>query len=229
MLAGVHVGCWQVFGTDRIQSLPDLKGKTIAVSAVPPGIAPDYIFATTTLANLGIDPHRDVNFVVHPVAEGVQLLAAGQVDAVVALPPRNAEMQAKKIGHVVLDSMVDRPWSDYFCCVAATNRDFLRRNPVATKRALRALLRGADLVAHAPERVARLLVDKGLTANYDYAVKNLRDIPYGVWRDYDNADTVRFYALRLKEAGFIQSTPQQILDQGTDYRFVQDLKKELKS
>ena len=41
-------------------------------------------------------------------------------------------------------------------------------------------------------------------------------------------DSVRFYALRLREAGMIKSTPQRLIAQGTDWRFLNELKKELK-
>ena len=56
----------------------------------------------------------------------------------------------------------------------------------------------------------------------------LREIPDDRWRTYDPEDTVRFYALRLREAGMIRSTPQKIIAQGTDWRFLNELKKELK-
>ena len=39
---------------------------------------------------------------------------------------------------------------------------------------------------------------------------------------------MRFYALRLHEAGMIRSTPQKIIAQGTDWRFLNELKQELK-
>jgi NitT/TauT family transport system substrate-binding protein len=39
---------------------------------------------------------------------------------------------------------------------------------------------------------------------------------------------VRFYALRLREARLITSTPQKIIAEGTDWRFLDELKKELK-
>jgi len=39
---------------------------------------------------------------------------------------------------------------------------------------------------------------------------------------------VRFYALRLHEISLIKSTPQKIIAQGTDWRFFNELKKEMK-
>ena len=78
------------------------------------------------------------------------------------------------------------------------------------------------------DRAAQALVDRGVAKRYDYALQTMKDLPYDSWREYDPEDTVRFYALRLHEAGMIQSTPQKILTQGTDWRFLHALKKELK-
>jgi NitT/TauT family transport system substrate-binding protein len=50
-----------------------------------------------------------------------------------------------------------------------------------------------------------------------------------MWREYDPADTLRFYALRLHEAGMIQSSPNALIAEGTDWRFVNELKRELKA
>ena len=62
-----------------------------------------------------------------------------------------------------------------------------------------------------------------------YALETLRGIPYDKWRDYDAEDTIRFYALRMREAGFIKSSPQKIIADGTDWRFLNELKRELKA
>ena len=63
---------------------------------------------------------------------------------------------------------------------------------------------------------------------YDYARQTMNELPYAKWREYDPEDTVRFYALRLHEAGMIKSTPQKIIAQGIDWRFLNALKKEMK-
>jgi hypothetical protein len=46
--------------------------------------------------------------------------------------------------------------------------------------------------------------------------------------DSIGGDAVRFYSLRLHEAGLIKSSPQKIIAQGTDWRFLNELKRELK-
>jgi NitT/TauT family transport system substrate-binding protein len=120
---------------------------------------------------------------------------------------------------VIVNSGVDRPWSQYFCCIVASNRAFVQQHPVATKRAVCAV---------EPERAAQRLVDKGFTPRYDYALQTMQEIAYAKWREYDPEDTVRFYALRLHELGLIKSTPQKIIAQGTDWRVFNELKQELK-
>jgi NitT/TauT family transport system substrate-binding protein len=71
-------------------------------------------------------------------------------------------------------------------------------------------------------------VEKGLAPRYEIALQVTKDVPYTRWRDYDAEDSLRFYALRLREAGMIRSSPQKIIATGTDWRFVNELKKELK-
>ena len=41
-------------------------------------------------------------------------------------------------------------------------------------------------------------------------------------------NTIRFYSLRLREAGFIRATPNRILADGTDWRVFNEIKRELK-
>ena len=225
ILSGGHVGCQELFAHAPIRSIRDLKGKSVAVVGL--GSA-RHIFLATVMGYIGLDPSTDVTMVVQPHREAVRLFEAKHVDAYVAAPPEAQELRAKQIGHVVVNSSVDRPWSQYFCCVVAGHREFVQKHPIATKRALRAILKGADLCALEPERAARSLVNQGLVQHYDYALQTMKDVPYGRWREYDPEDTVRFYALRLHEVGMLKSTPQKLIAQGTDWRFLTELKKELK-
>jgi hypothetical protein len=72
------------------------------------------------------------------------------------------------------------------------------------------------------------LVDKQYTSRYDYALQVMKELPYGKWREYDPEDTIRFYALRLHEAGLIKSNPQKLIAHASDWRVLNELKKELK-
>jgi NitT/TauT family transport system substrate-binding protein len=225
ILAGGHVGCFELVGTDRVRAIRDLRGKTVTVPQLG---SPHHVFLSSMAAYVGLDPSKDINWVTHPADESIQLLAEGKVDALLGFPPTPQELRAKQIGHVVVNSAVDRPWSQYFCCMVYANREFVRKHPVATKRALRAILKAADICALEPDQTARFLVDKGYTQSYDYARQTMNELPYTKWREYDPEDTMRFYALRLHEVGMIKSSPQKLIAQGTEWRFLNELKKELK-
>jgi NitT/TauT family transport system substrate-binding protein len=225
ILAGGHVGCFELFGTDQVQAIRDLKGKTVAVPDLHTG---PILFISTMAAYVGLAPRQDINWVTHPRAESMRLLAEGKIDAYLGFPPDPQELRAKQVGHVVVNSAVDRPWSQYFCCLVAGNREFVRKHPVATKRALRAILKAADVCALEPDGSAQSLVDRGYAARYEYVRQLMQELPYGKWREYNPEDTIRFYALRLHEAGIIKSSPQRIIEQGTDWRFFNELRQELK-
>jgi NitT/TauT family transport system substrate-binding protein len=225
LLGGVHVGCYELYGTEQIRGIRDLKGKRVAVPQLG---STHHVFLASIVAYVGVNPQKDIVWVTHPPAEAMQLLAEGKIDAFLGFPPDPQELRAKQIGHVLVNSAVDRPWSQYFCCLVAGNKEFVRTHPVATKRAVRAILKAANICALEPERAARSLVEGGFTKRYDYALQTMKDLPYDRWRDYDPEDTVRFYALRLHEAGLIKSTPQKIIARGTDWRFLNELKRELK-
>ena len=226
LLGGVHVGCYELFGTDTVRAIRDLRGRRVAV---PESRSAQQLFVSMMAAYVGLDPAKDIEWVIRPATEASTLLAERKVDALMAFPPEAQELRAKKIGHVVVASAVDRPWSQYFCCMIAGNKEFVRKNPVATKRAMRAILKASMMCAAEPERAARLLVDRGFASNYDYSLQMLKDLPYNRWRELDPSDAVRFYALRLHEFGLVKSDPKKIIAQGTDWRFVNELKKELKA
>jgi NitT/TauT family transport system substrate-binding protein len=180
-------------------------------------------------AYVGLDPAKDIHWVINPAVKPTELYEKGQIDAFLGFPPEPQDLRARHIGRVIVNSAADRPWSQYFCCMLAGNRDYVSKYPVATKRVLRAVLKADDLCGSDPSRAAQRMVESGLTSRYDYALQALSEIPYDRWRDYDPEDTLRFYALRLHEAGMIKSNPNKIIADGTDWRFLNELKRELKT
>jgi NitT/TauT family transport system substrate-binding protein len=226
VLAGVHVGCFELFGNERVRRITDLKGKTVGVTGLG---SSDHMFVSVMAANIGLDPAKDIHWIASQSPTPDALFADGKIDACLGLPPVAQDLRARRIGQVVVNSAMDRPWLQYFCCMLAGNRDWVQKHPVATKRVVRAVLKAADLCVSDPPLVARRLVDGGFTPRYDYALQTLSELPYDKWREYDHDDTLRFYALRLHEAGMIKASPQKIIADGTDWRFLNDLKRELKA
>jgi NitT/TauT family transport system substrate-binding protein len=227
VLAGVHAGCYELFGNARVKAVRDLKGKTVAITAEG---SPEHVYLSSIVAYVGMNPLKDIVWVnAKSAAEAMQLFVDGKADAFLAFAPQPQELRARKIGRVILNTTLDRPWSQYFCCSVAANRDFVRRNPVATKRALRAILKAADICTEDPQRAARLLQAKGYEPRYEIGLEVLKSLPYRRWREANPEDTIRFHALRLHEVGMIKNTPQKLIAQGTDWRFLNELKKELKA
>jgi NitT/TauT family transport system substrate-binding protein len=70
ILAGIHVGCYELFATERVRTIRDLKGKTIGVTELGSG---RHTFLASAMAYVGLDPRKD--------AESRRLLAEGKIDA----------------------------------------------------------------------------------------------------------------------------------------------------
>jgi NitT/TauT family transport system substrate-binding protein len=227
VLAGIHAGCLELFGNSRVKSVLDLRGKTIAASEGED----ERLFISVILSYVGIDPRKDVNWLMTPEwSEPMHRFVEGKADAFIGFPPVPQELRAKKIGHVILNTTIDRPWSQYFCCMVGGNREFVRKHPVATKKVLRAYLKATDICASDPNRAARYMVDQGHVKDFKYGLALLNELPYNRWRQSNPEDTLGFHALRLHEVGLLKSTPQKIIAQGTDWRFLNELmKRELKA
>jgi NitT/TauT family transport system substrate-binding protein len=208
VVAGVHVGCFELLAHQGINSITDLKGRSVGVQGL--GSSP-HVFLAAMAAHVGLDPIKDIHWIIStdPSVKPMELFAERKIDAFLGFPPEPQELRARNIGQVIVNSSVDRPWSQYFCCMLAGNREFVRQNPVATKRVLRAILKATDLCVTDPAAVARRIVAGGFTRSYDAALQTLNEVPYDKWREYDAEDTIRFYALRLHEIGMIKSSPQK--------------------
>jgi NitT/TauT family transport system substrate-binding protein len=118
-----------------------------------PRPAPGY---RTVRVSVGLDPVKDDHLGRPPRGRGTTAFRRGEGRCLLGLSPEPQELRAKKVGRVVVNTLTDRPWSQYFCCMLNATRELVRTSPVATKRVLRAVLKAADIYARVPERVARL-------------------------------------------------------------------------
>ena len=224
LLSGIHVGCFELRAHDSINGVTDLRGKKVGITAMG---GADHLFVSAIAAYVGLDPVNEINWVADPSVSQTELFAKGEIDAFIGFPPNPQQPCARNVGHILVNMAKDPPWSRYFCCMVAANSDFVRSNPVAAKRGLRALLKAADLCHREPERAARRMAERGFS--YECALMTLNDVRYGLWRDYDPADAVRFFTLRLHEAGMIKKTPNEVISGFTDWRFLEEIKRELKT
>jgi NitT/TauT family transport system substrate-binding protein len=224
-LSGIHSGCYELFAHEPIRTISELRGKRVAIQDLN---SDGYYYMAIMAAHVGLDPKTDFAWVTG-TSKAMELFAERKADAFLAFPPEPQELRDRKIGRVIISTIQDKPWSEYLCCVLFSSKEFVRDHPIATKSYMRAVLKAADYCADQPEEASRRLVDAGFMGRYDYALQTLTEIQYRGWRQYDPEDTIRFYALRLHEAGMIKLTPQEIIAEGTDWRFLNVLKRELKA
>jgi NitT/TauT family transport system substrate-binding protein len=225
-LAGLHNGCFELFAHKQIRTVSDLKGRRVGIQSVASSA---HLLVSMMAAHVGLDPHEDIEWVASEDGNALEAFVGGQTDAFLGFPPEPQELRARGHGRVILSTTTDKPWSQYFCCMVFANNTWIRDHPVATKRFLRAVFKAADFCQAEPQAAARQLVDGGFAKRYDYALQTIQELPYGRWREFDAEDTMRFYALRLHEARMIESSPNALITEGTDWRFVNELKRELKT
>ena len=137
-------------------------------------------FVAAMVASVGLDPRKDVDL--------DQPCTAGRLDAAVRAGPDRClrgRLRARaarscgraKVGRVLINTLTDRPWSRYFCCLVAGNRE-IRSKIARSRRALRAILKGHRSMRE-PARKRRSAHDRqGVATNYDYVLQSVQEIGY---------------------------------------------------
>ncbi len=202
---GIHRGCLRVQAgaNSTIRTVNDLRGKRIGV----PGMGtPPFIFANRVLGAQGIDPSKDVTWLVFPAGELGLALDKGEVDAVADSEPIGSMLVAQGKVRNIADQAADRPYADEYCCAVLVNGTFLARNPKASAAATRALLKAAKWVEANPKAAARLSVEKKYLASTadqnTIAISHLRYVP-----SVSGAQiAVRLAAVEMKRAGMLSPT-----------------------
>lgn len=157
---GIHTGCLrlQAGAKTDIKSVTDLKGKKIGV---PTALgSPPFLFSSRVLKAHGMDPQKDVEWVVlAPETLGLAL-DNGQVDAVCNSEPIGSILLTQQKVRTIADQSVDLPYKDEYCCAVVLNGTFARQNPVAAAKVTRAFFKGAKWVEENPTAAAQLSVEK---------------------------------------------------------------------
>ena len=193
VLAGLHSGCLELMAQGNVKKISDLKGKRVGVDSWHWAAR---VYLSLMTAYIELDPKNDIEWVESQgpgmEAGSMRLFIDGKIDAFLGTAPQPQMLRARKIGHTILNTTIDQPWSSYYCCTLAGSADYMGRYPIATKRVLRAILKSIDLCGSAPQLVARQLVDRGLASNYELLLELLGAVGYDRWRDFDTDDAIRF-------------------------------------
>jgi NitT/TauT family transport system substrate-binding protein len=57
----------------------------------------------------------------------------------------------------------------------------------------------------------------------------ITNLKYDAWRTIDPEYSLRFYAGQLQQIGQLKSNPDKVIADGTDFSFLNELKRELKA
>lgn len=228
-LGGLHTGCAQVWAPLGVATMKDLVGRTVVVRSKAP-TDNTYAYIAIGLKNAGVDP-SSVNFVVQPDADLTKMFLDGKSDALFLAAQNTFAFQTNpgNKGHVVLDQAMEAPWSQEVCCVLTTTTDWAKANPVAAKRALRAIYRAADSIPMDRADLAKVATDSGLfggAKNVAVVRGAANMVPYD-WRNYDLAESTRFHAKLLNQVGLSKMTPDEAVTRATDLLFSQQLRREI--
>src|SRR2546421_12876077 len=109
--AGIHKGCLRVQASTKgnIRTIQDLRGKRIGV----PGMGtPPFIFANRVLGAHGINPGKEIQWIVFPAAQLGLALDKGEVDAVANAEPIGSLLLADGKVRNIADQATDEGYKD---------------------------------------------------------------------------------------------------------------------
>jgi NitT/TauT family transport system substrate-binding protein len=199
---GIHRGCLRVQAGTKgdIRTVQDLRGKRIGV----PGMGtPPFIFANRVLGANGIDPKKEITWLVFPAGELGLALDKGEVDAVADSEPIGSMLLAAGKVRNIADQAKDAPYKDEYCCAVLVNGKFLQKNPKACAAGTRALLKAARWVEANPVAAAKLSVEKkylaSTTEQNAVAISHLRYVPSVSGAE----NAVKLASTEMKRAGML--------------------------
>jgi NitT/TauT family transport system substrate-binding protein len=160
-VTGLHRGCTKFYskeGSD-VQSLEDLRGKTIGVPSLSDS---SIIQIKRKLYSLGFTVNgedADVQFVAYSMTDLPTALDNGAVDAIGLHDPvaYNAENNYDFIK--ILDIGEDEVFSQEYCCQAYVSQELIDKNPEGAAAYTRAIQKAAAFVQACPDEAARLQVE----------------------------------------------------------------------
>ena len=91
VLAGVHVGCFELFAKDGIRNVADLKGRTVGLQDWG---STAHVLVALMAAHVGFDPAKDIRWVTDPSVKPIEQFVEGKIDAFMGFPPEPQELRA---------------------------------------------------------------------------------------------------------------------------------------
>jgi NitT/TauT family transport system substrate-binding protein len=158
---GIHTGCIQIIaGTDSgIQSVADLKGKKIGVTALA---SSPHIITQRALANEGIGSTADnmeVEFIVYDKDTLPIVFKDGVVDAIAIGDPQATILIKEGAGVSIFNSATSELLKDEYCCALWVRNETLEKYPDQVAAVTRAIQKASVWVDQNTELAAEIQLD----------------------------------------------------------------------
>ncbi|SFL31994.1 ABC transporter substrate-binding protein [Pelosinus propionicus] len=160
--SGLHTGCDKVLAPKNsgINSLADLRGKRIGVPSMN---SSPIIFAKRALADAGVgvsEKNMEVEFIVFSATDLPLALKNGAVDALAMNDPTASITQKEYDLKSIVDSAVDAPYKDQYCCSAYVRDNIASEHPEIAAKYTRAMQKASAWIQKNPDEAAKIQVDK---------------------------------------------------------------------
>ncbi|MDO5396990.1 MAG: ABC transporter substrate-binding protein [bacterium] len=159
--SGMHTGCTKILvrADSGINSIADLKGKTIGVSSLA---GSEAVTAKRALYAEGINISADsseVNFVVYGTNDQPIALLNGAVDAIASPDPVASTSEAEYGFVTLLDTAVTEPYASEYCCVSFVSAEVAEEHPLVAAAFTRGVLKASAWVSEHPKETAQKQIE----------------------------------------------------------------------
>ena len=180
-VAGAHVGCKTIFvlNDSDIQTVEDLKGKTVAIHD---GLGnSDHNIVARLLDEYGVDPNNDIELLNVETSATIAAMENGEVDASIFSDIWAYDMVQDGTLRPIISLTTDPAFQDEPCCVMAMNNDFLEENPVHAKYITMAVKRaGMYNRLNAEDAVNFMIEDGKLSGTFEKNIECWDSLHFGL-------------------------------------------------
>ena len=200
------------------------------MSAIGPALGSDpHLFVSAMATYVGLDPVHDINWVISDITP-IELFAEGKIDAFLGFALEAQELRARKLGHVVVSG-------NFGSALVAVLLLHAGRPARTMSSAIRSRP-SASCARYSRAPTSAFPIRRWLRASWSMAgtptTTTMRCARSPNFRTPNGANSIPrirsgFSRCACMKPGIVKSSPQKIIANGTDWRFLNELKRELKT
>lgn len=160
---GVHTGCIQavVPVNSEIQSIRDLKGKSIGVESI--GGVPMTLLSVE-LSKAGIDPKTEVGWKAYPGPQLLQAMEKEEMDIFATWDPFGELAVNSGKARVIFSTTSSPEYKDQYCCFVGISGKLAKDDPEAAQRLTAAFAEAGQWIKNNPAEAAEISIEKQYTS-----------------------------------------------------------------